>query len=93
MNKNLIFQQLFDSASSTFTYLLADSKTREAVLIDTVIENVERDLQLIDELDLMLIYVLDTHIHADHVTGSGKIRNLRAIKTAVPKKANVICAD
>ncbi len=93
MNKNFIFQQLFDSASSTFTYLLADSKTREAVLIDTVIENVERDLQLIDELDLKLIYVLDTHIHADHVTGSGKIRNLRAIKTAVPKKANVICAD
>ena len=93
MNKNLIFQQLFDSASSTFTYLLADSISHEAVLIDTVLENVDRDLNLIDELGLRLIYVLDTHIHADHVTGSGKIRNLRSIKTAVPKKANVICAD
>ncbi len=93
MQKNLMFQQLFDLQSSTYTYLLADSSTREAVLIDTVIENVERDLKLIDELDLKLLYVLDTHIHADHVTGSGKIRSLLGIKTAVPKKADVPCAD
>ncbi len=93
MTKNLIFQQLFDHQSSTYTYLLADAITREAVLIDTVIEHVERDLQLIDELDLKLDYVLDTHIHADHVTGSGKIRSIRAVKTAVPKNANVPCAD
>ncbi|MBC7458299.1 MAG: MBL fold metallo-hydrolase [Bdellovibrionaceae bacterium] len=93
MNKNLIFQQLFDLQSSTFTYLLADRVTKQAVLIDTVIENVARDLKLIDELDLNLIYVLDTHIHADHVTGSGKIRSDRSVKTAVPKKANVPCAD
>lgn len=93
MNKNLIFQQLFDLQSSTYTYLLADAVTREAVLIDTVIENVDRDLKLIDELALKLVYVLDTHIHADHVTGSGKIRSNRGVKTAVPKKANVPCAD
>ncbi len=93
MNKYLIFQQLFDLQSSTYTYLLADSVTKEAVLIDTVIENVDRDLKLIDELQLKLIYVLDTHIHADHVTGSGKIRSNRGAKTAVPKKANVPCAD
>ena len=93
MNKNLVFQQLFDIQSSTYTYLLADAITKEAVLIDTVIENVERDLKLIDELDLKLLYVLDTHIHADHVTGSGKIRSLLGVKTAVPKKANVSCAD
>ncbi len=93
MKKNLIFQQLLDSATWTYTYLLADSASKEAVLIDTVIENVERDLKLIDELGLNLKYVLDTHIHADHVTGSGKIRNLRAVKTAVPKNANVPCAD
>ena len=93
MKKNLIFQQLFDSASSTFTYLLADFVSTEAVLIDTVIENVERDLKLIDELGLKLKYVLDTHIHADHVTGSGKIRSARGIKTGVPKNANVPCAD
>ena len=93
MKKNLIFQQLFDSATWTYTYLLADSASKEAVLIDTVIENVDRDLKLIDELDLKLKYVLDTHIHADHVTGAGKIRNARGIKTAVPKNANISCAD
>lgn len=93
MKKNLIFQQLFDSASWTYTYLLADSASKEAVLIDTVIENVDRDLKLIDELGLNLKYVLETHIHADHVTGSGKIRSARNIKSAVPKNANVDCAD
>lgn len=93
MKKNLIFQQLFDAATWTYTYLLADAETKEAVLIDTVIENVERDLKLIDELGLDLKYVLDTHIHADHVTGSGKIRSARGVKTAVPKNANVPCAD
>jgi glyoxylase-like metal-dependent hydrolase (beta-lactamase superfamily II) len=93
MKKNLIFQQLFDEATWTYTYLLADADSKEAVLIDTVIENVDRDLKLIDELGLNLRYVLDTHIHADHVTGSGKIRNARGIKTAVPKTAKVPCAD
>lgn len=93
MQNKLIFQQLFDSATWTFTYLLADPITKEAVLIDTVIENVERDLKLIDELGLDLKYVLDTHIHADHVTGSGKIRSVRNVKAAVPKNANVPCAD
>lgn len=94
MKKNVIFQQLFDAATWTYTYLLADPETKDAVLIDTVIENVERDLKLIDELGLNLRYVLDTHIHADHVTGAGKIRSSRSgLKTAVPKKANVPCAD
>ena len=93
MKNNLIFQQLFDTTSSTFTYLLADSASKEAVLIDTVVENVDRDLKLIDELGLNLKYVLDTHIHADHVTGAGKIRSARTVQTAVPKKANVPCAD
>ncbi len=88
-----IFQQLFDSESSTYTYLLADPASKEAVLIDTVVENVDRDLKLIDELGLNLKYVLDTHIHADHVTGAGKIRSAREVKTAVPKNANVLCAD
>lgn len=93
MKNKLIFQQLFDAGSWTYTYLLADAETKEAVLIDTVIENVDRDLKLIDELGLNLKYVLDTHIHADHVTGSGKIRSARGVKTAVPKNANVPCAD
>lgn len=93
MNKNLIFQQLFEAQSSTYTYLLADAVSKEAVLIDTVIETVDRDLKLISELGLNLIYVLDTHIHADHVTGAGEIRKRTGVKTAVPKTANVPCAD
>ncbi len=93
MNKNLVFQQLFDSESSTFTYLLADSRTKEAVLIDTVLENLDRDLKLITELELHLKYVLDTHIHADHVTAAGQMRKRCGVLTAVPKKANVPCAD
>jgi sulfur dioxygenase len=93
MNSNLIFQQLFDSQSSTFTYLLGDAISKECVLIDTVIENVDRDLKLINELGLRLTYVLDTHIHADHVTGAGQIRERTGTKTAVPKTANVPCAD
>ena len=93
MNKNLIFQQLFESQSSTYTYLLADSVSKEAVLIDTVIETVDRDLKLIEELGLKLICVLDTHIHADHVTGAGEIRKRTGVKTGVPKAANVPCSD
>ena len=93
MNKNLLVQQLYEDQSSTFTYLLADLNTNEAVLIDSVIETVDRDLKLIEELGLKLIYVLDTHIHADHVTGAGEIRKRLGVKTAIPKKANVPCAD
>ena len=93
MNKNLIFQQHFEAQSSTYTYLLADSVSKEAVLIDTVIETVDRDLKLIEELGLKLMYVLDTHIHADHVTGAGEIRKRTGVKTGVPKTANVPCAD
>src|SRR5258707_2616457 len=66
----LIFRQLFDQQSSTYTYLLADSATGEAVLIDPVFEQVRRDTALIDELRLHLLYTIDTHIHADHVTGA-----------------------
>lgn len=93
MNQNLIFQQLFEAQSSTYTYLLGDRVSKEAVLIDSVLEAVDRDLKLIRELGLTLKYVLDTHIHADHVTGAGEIRNRLGIKTAVAKNANVPCVD
>jgi glyoxylase-like metal-dependent hydrolase (beta-lactamase superfamily II)/rhodanese-related sulfurtransferase len=94
MNKKLVFQQLFEAESSTFTYLLADAASKEAVLIDSVVETVDRDLKLIGELDLKLKYVLDTHIHADHVTGAGEIRRLvEGVVTAVPRNASVPCAD
>ena len=90
---NLIFQQLFEKGSSTYTYLLADRETREAILIDSVLETVDRDLKFIQELGLNLKFVLDTHVHADHVTGAGQIRNRLGIKTAVAKNANIPCGD
>lgn len=67
---NLVFRQLFDAASSTYTYLLGDPRTRLAVFIDTVFEQHPRDVALLSELDLKLVAVLDTHCHADHVTGA-----------------------
>ena len=66
----MIFRQLFDPQSSTYTYLLADERSREAVLIDTVFEQVRRDAALIEELGLKLTCTLETHVHADHVTGA-----------------------
>lgn len=66
----LIFRQLFDQQSSTYTYLLADSGAREAVLVDCVFEQARRDQALIEELGLKLLWTLETHVHADHVTGA-----------------------
>ncbi len=66
----LIFRQLFDPQSSTYTYLLGDNESRQAVLIDPVFEQVRRDASLVEELGLELLYTIDTHVHADHVTGS-----------------------
>lgn len=93
MNNTIIFHQLFEAQSSTYTYIIADKITREAAIIDPVLETVDRDLKLIEELNLKLIYVLDTHIHADHITGAGEIRKRTGAKTAVSKAAGVGCAD
>ena len=71
----MIFKQVFDKKSSTFTYLVASSEGREALIIDPVIENVDNYIQLLNELDLKLVKVIDTHIHADHVTGASKLRD------------------
>ena len=70
----MIFRQVFDNKSSTYTYLIASAKGREAVIIDPVIENVENYIELLNELDLKLVKVIDTHIHADHVTGASKLK-------------------
>lgn len=70
----MIFRQLFDSASSTYTYLLADDASREAVLIDCVFEQHARDAALVRELGLKLVATLDTHCHADHVTGAWRMK-------------------
>ncbi|KYG67482.1 Zn-dependent hydrolase [Bdellovibrio bacteriovorus] len=85
----MIFQQLFESESSTFTYILADRVTREAVMIDPVLEKVDRDLQLIKELDLKLLYILETHVHADHITGAGKIADATGAQIALSSEANI----
>jgi sulfur dioxygenase len=71
----MIFRQLFDQTSGTYTYLLASRKGGEAMIIDPVIEKVDRYLQLIRELDLKLVKAVDTHLHADHITGLGALRD------------------
>ena len=70
----MIFKQNFDTKSSTYTYLIASAKGREAVIIDPVLENVENYIGLLKDLDLKLVKVIDTHIHADHVTGASKLK-------------------
>lgn len=89
----MIFHQLFEQESSTYTYLLADEETKEAVLIDSVIETAERDFKLIQELGLKIKYLVDTHIHADHITGAGTLRTKTGAKTAVSSGAGVQCVD
>ncbi|MBZ9790578.1 MBL fold metallo-hydrolase [Rhizobium sp. 3T7] len=71
----MIFRQLFDPVSSTYSYLLASRKGGEALIIDPVLERVDRYLQLIHELDLKLVKAVDTHLHADHITGLGALRD------------------
>ena len=77
----MIFRQVFDNKSSTYTYLIASAKGREAVIIDPVIENVESYIKLLQELDLKLVKVIDTHIHADHVTGASKLKQVTKCST------------
>jgi glyoxylase-like metal-dependent hydrolase (beta-lactamase superfamily II) len=77
----MIFKQVFDTKSSTYTYLIASAKGREAVIIDPVIENVEHYINLLNELDLKLVKVIDTHIHADHVTGASKLKQITNCST------------
>jgi len=73
---DFFFRQLFDTESSTYTYLLADVTSKIAVLIDPVLEHVERDVQLIKDLGFTLKYAMNTHMHADHITGTGKLKKL-----------------
>ena len=70
----MIFRQLFDKVSSTYTYLICSDKGREALVIDPVLENAELYIHLLNELDLKLVKVIDTHIHADHITAASKLK-------------------
>ena len=77
----MIFKQLFDSKSSTYTYLISSGNGREALIIDPVLENVNEYINILKELDLKLVKVIDTHIHADHVTGASKLKNITKCST------------
>jgi len=89
----MILRQLFDHETWTYTYLLADEASREAVIIDPVKEQLSRDLKLIDELGLTLRYALDTHVHADHITSAGDLREATGCETGVGIAGKVVCAD
>ena len=75
-SSNFIFRQLFEKESSTYTYLLGDAVSGEALLIDPVLETADRDAKLIRDLGLTLKYAVNTHVHADHITGSGKLKQV-----------------
>lgn len=87
----MIFRQLFERESSTYTYLIGCEQTRQAVLIDTVKSEVDNYLKLLQELDLKLVYVLDTHTHADHITGAGALRDATGASTLLGEEAHSAC--
>jgi len=85
----MIFRQLFDSESSTYTYLIGSRRGGEALLIDSVLEKVDRYLQLLQDLDLRLVKAVDTHVHADHVTGLGALRDRTKCITIMSEHSGV----
>src|SRR5208337_1025998 len=85
----MIFRQLFDSTSGTYTYLLASRHGGEALIIDPVLEKVDRYLQLVRELDLRLVKAVDTHLHADHITGLGALRDRTHCVTVMGERSKV----
>ena len=89
----LVFRQLFDPQSSTYTYLLADASSRAAVLIDPVFEQARRDIALVEELGLRLRWTLETHVHADHVTGAWLLRETLGSRIAIARASRAEGAD
>jgi glyoxylase-like metal-dependent hydrolase (beta-lactamase superfamily II)/rhodanese-related sulfurtransferase len=85
----MIFRQLFDSVSSTYSYLLASRRGGEALIIDPVLEKVDRYLKLLEELDLRLVKAVDTHLHADHITGLGALRDRTHCITVMGEQSKV----
>jgi sulfur dioxygenase len=91
---SLFFRPLFEKESSTYTYLLADSDTKEAIIIDAVAETQQRDIGLIEELGLDLKYIIETHVHADHITSSCPLKQKFTNAKIVLGESNpVACAD
>jgi len=89
----MIFRQLFERESSTYSYLIGCQETHTAILIDAVKSETPKYLQLLAELDLSLIYVLDTHTHADHITGAGALRDATDCITLLGKEAGSACVS
>ena len=85
----MIFRQLFDSTSSTYTYIMAGRRGGEAVIIDPVLEKTDRYLQLLEELDLKLVKAVDTHLHADHITALGSLRDKTSCVTVMGRHSSV----
>lgn len=89
----MIFRQLFEPETCTYTYLLGCERTRRAVLIDPVASEVDTYITLLESLNLNLVYTLETHVHADHITGSGLLRERLGSKSVVHRDAGAMCAD
>ncbi len=89
----MIFRQLFEPNSSTYTYLIACQETGIVAFIDPVLETVKRDLDVLKELGLHLTYTIDTHIHADHLTSATKLKALMRSQIVYPKEAGLPCQD
>lgn len=89
----MLFRQLFDKTTSTYTYLIADTKTKNAALVDAVLEQADRDLQVLEQLGLTLRYCIETHIHADHITGAQKLQEATGCLKILPENALANCAD
>lgn len=88
-----MFKQFYDETSSTLTYLLADEQSRQAALIDPVTENIDEYLDFLRQAGLDLVYSLETHVHADHITGGGKLKTITHAKTAVSNACGAETAD
>jgi len=89
----MMFHQFFEQESSTYTYLLASDDTQEAVLIDPVASEIDHYAKLLKERNLTLVYSLDTHVHADHVTAANQLRKRFGCKTVLHRNADVACGD
>lgn len=89
----MLFRQLFERESSTYTYLVASRPGGEALLVDPVKEEVDKYLQLVRELDLRLVFAIDTHVHADHITGLGALRDATACTTIMGAQTRAECVS
>lgn len=89
----MLFRQFIDSETASYTYLLADEDSREALIIDPVKDHLPRYLQIVQELDLRLLWALETHIHADHITAAGDLRLATGCQTGLGQPASSVCAS